>query len=164
MRRRRRHRTLLSEILAQHPHLHGTLFDGEHVFDAARERLRRRKVVGRCDLVAGSFFERIPRGADTYLLKDVLHDWDDERSATILRNCRAAMDPGHRALVIEMLLEDEPNYPLVNLSDMHMMTVLSEGRQRTEADFRELFASTGFRLGKVHPLPGFASVVEGIAV
>jgi len=155
--------TLLGEILAQHPHLEGVLFDGELALTEAKTRLRRRKVEERCQFTSGNFFQSVPRGADTYLLKDVLHDWDDGRAATILANCRRAMDPGHRLLVIEMLLVDEPRYPLVNLSDMHMMTVCSEGRQRTAAEFGLLLERAGFRVNKVHPLPGFASIVEALA-
>ncbi|HWL87851.1 MAG TPA: methyltransferase, partial [Polyangiaceae bacterium] len=154
---------LLSEILAQHPHLEGILVDQPARLEEARARFRQRNVLSRCELTPGDIFESVPAGADAYLLKDVLHDWDDARSLAILKNCRRAMNPDQRLLVVEMLMVDDPAYPLVNLIDMQMMTVCSEGRQRSEEQFRALFHEAGFDLCKVHPLPGLASIVEGIA-
>ncbi|WP_394828323.1 methyltransferase [Pendulispora albinea] len=154
---------LLGAILARHDHLHGILFDQPPRLDDARARLRQRNVLSRCELTAGNFFESIPTGADAYLLKDVLHDWDDARSTTILRNCRRAMKPNQRLLIVEMLLTDAPPYPMVNLLDMEMITVCSEGRQRTATQFEALLDDAGFSVRKVHPLPGLTSLIEGVA-
>jgi len=154
---------LLAGILAKHAHLSGMLFDQAARLDEARARLRQRNVLSRCEFVAGDFFESIPPGADAYLLKDVLHDWDDTRCLTILNNCRRAMQPKQRLLLVELLVTDEPAYPMVHFLDMEVMTVCSEGRQRTEAQFRELLDATGFDLHAVHPLPGLSTLLEGIA-
>jgi len=154
---------LLSEILAQHPHLSGLLFDQPARIEEARARLRQRNVLSRCEFASGDFFEAVPSGADAYLLKDILHDWDDARSLTILKNCRRAMSPKQRLLIVELLVTEQPPYPMVHLIDMEVMTVCSEGRQRTEEQFRALLDASGFHLHKVHPLPGLSTLVEAAA-
>ncbi|WP_394840073.1 acetylserotonin O-methyltransferase [Pendulispora rubella] len=154
---------LLAGILDKHPHLSGMLFDQPARLEEARARLRQRNVLSRCEFVSGDFFEAIPAGADAYLLKDILHDWDDAHSLSILRNCRRAMNPNQRILIVELLVTDQPVYPMVHFLDMEMMTVLSQGRQRTEAQLRELLDGAGFDLRTVHPLPGLSTLLEGIA-
>ena len=99
--------TLLSEILVRHPHLRATLCDNAGVLDSARELLTTRGVIERVELVPGSFFDAVPRGSDAYVMKHILHDWDDERCIAILKNCRSAMEPGNRLLVVEAIVEDD---------------------------------------------------------
>src|SRR5205807_2012207 len=107
--------------------------------------LEARGVRDRVETVAGSFFKRVPEGCDAYLLKDVLHDWDDDRAAAILTACRRALRPGARVLVVETLLgENEADY-VGCLADIHMMVVCDGGRQRSEAQFRRLFERAGLR-------------------
>lgn len=155
--------TLLSEVLIRHPHLRAMLVDGEGVIASAKELLARRGVRDRVELVTGSFFESVPKGADAYLLKNILHDWDDARSITILKNCRAAMEPGHRVLVVETIVEED-NDDFGALADLQMMVICGEGRERGRADFERLFERSGFRLSRVVDTPIPVSIVEGIAV
>lgn len=155
--------TLLSEIVLRHPHLEAMLLDAPGVLESARQLLSARGVADRVRLVPGSFFESVPSGADTYLLKNILHDWDDARAGAILAKCRAAMQPGNRVLVIEQIVEadSEEHGTMV---DMQMMIACSEGRERGRADFERLLTANGFRLGRVFVTTTMTGIVEGIAV
>ncbi len=155
--------TLLSEILVRHPHLRATLCDNAGVLEAARELLTKRGVIQRVDLVAGSFFEGVPRGSDAYVMKHILHDWDDERCIAIMKNCRAVMEPGNRLLVVEALVEDDTE-DYGALADLHMMIVCCDGRERGRADFEKLFEAAGFRLARVLEAPTPVVILEGIAI
>ncbi len=153
--------TLLSELLVRNAGLRGMLYDVPGVIQLAKELLAARGVLERVELVSGSFFERVPEGADAYSLKNVLHDWDDARSVVILKNVRAAMRPGQKVLVIETLVEKNDTTPGA-LADVQMMVVCDDGRERSKAEYGALFAASGFTLGRVfeHAL---TSVIEGIA-
>ena len=126
--------TLLSEILVRHPHLRAVLCDNAGVLESARELLTARGVIGRVELVPGSFFDAVPKGCDAYVMKNILHDWDDERCGAILRNCRSVMEPGSRLLVVEAIVE-ETSEDYGALADLHMMVVCCDGRERGLADF-----------------------------
>jgi hypothetical protein len=154
---------LLAEILAKHRHLRGVLFDNAGVIATAPELLGPRGVAERVELSSGSFFEQIPQGCDAYLLKNILHDWDDQRSLTILRNCRRAMQPGHRLLLVELVVERDEADGIGPLSDVQMMIVCGEGRERSRDDFARLFRETGFELRRVVPTATLMSIVEGVA-
>jgi hypothetical protein len=154
---------LLAEVLALHPHLTGVLFDNAGVLKSARPLLEARGVVARVELQAGSFFEGVPGGCDAYLLKNILHDWDDARSLAILGNCRRAMQPGTRLLVVELMRQTRPATAIAPMSDVQMMMVCSEGRERSREDFHRLFEQAGFSLTRVLPTQGLMSIVEGIA-
>ncbi len=122
-----------------------------------------RGVEDRVELVAGSFFEAVPKGAQAYLLKNVLHDWDDARSSKILANCRAAMTTGQRLVVIEQIVEEDCDHH-GTMVDLHMMTVCGEGRERGRADFARLFEAGSFRVGRVLVTPTGMGIIEGIAI
>jgi hypothetical protein len=156
--------TLLSEILVRHPHLRGVLCDYAGVLESARELLTTRGVADRVELVAGSFFDdgSVPRGADAYVLKHILHDWDDARCIAILRNCRAAMVPGGRLLVIEALVE-ETSEDYGALADLQMMVVCCDGRERGRAEYEQLLVAGGFRLARVMEAPTPVAILEAIA-
>jgi SAM-dependent methyltransferase len=154
---------LLAEVLARHPHLTGVLFDNPGVLATAPPLLAARGVVDRVELQPGSFFDGVPAGCDAYLLKNILHDWDDARSLAILGNCRRAMAPGARLLVVELMAQTRPMVPIAPMSDVQMMMVCSEGRERSRDDFARLFAQAGFTLTRVLPTAGLMSIVEGIA-
>jgi hypothetical protein len=123
-----------------------------HAAEAARRHLAESGVSDRCDLVTGSFFDAIPPGADVYVLKHIIHDWDDERAAFILRNCRRAAAPDARLLLIERImplrLEASPVHRTVVYADMAML-VGPGGRERTEDEFRLLLEGAGFGLSRV---------------
>jgi len=143
----------LNAILAAHPGLRGILFDQPHVVDGA--------VVGdRCEVVAGSFFDAVPAGADAYVLKAVLHDWEDDDAVHILRRCRTAI-PGHgTVLVVERDLGAANENVDAKLSDLNMM-VGPGGRERTRGEFATLFAAGGFALERTTPTAIGLSVFEG---
>lgn len=152
---------LLSELLLRHPHLRGILCDAPAVLDSAASLLRARGVVDRVERVPGSFFERVPSGADAYVLKNVLHDWDDATCERLLRVVRNAMRPGQRIVVCELLLDHETTYGFATFSDVHMR-VAGEGCERTTTEVQALLERAGFRRGRLFPSPT-TSVIEGIA-
>jgi hypothetical protein len=160
--------TLLATSLKANPHLTGVLFDLPSVTSGAGRWLEKEGLADRCRLVAGDFFQSVPASGDAYLLKWILHDWDDERAATILRNCRRVMGEQARLLVVEVVLLDRiTTAPVGTANDMHMMAVTG-GRERTEAEYRSLLAVTGFHLARiipagVHPVFGATvSIIEGV--
>lgn len=155
--------TLLGELLLHHPHLRAVLADAPGVIASARPQLTQREVIDRVELVPASFFESVPKGSDAYILKNILHDWDDARSLVILKNVRAAMEPGQRVLVIEALVEEDCE-DLGALADLQMMVVCGEGRERGRGDFARLLDASGFRMDRVFECPTPVAIFEGIAV
>ncbi|MBL8606957.1 MAG: hypothetical protein JNL38_06540 [Myxococcales bacterium] len=153
--------TLLSEILKRHAHLRGVLCDAAGVCESARQLLAERGVAHRVELAPGSFFERVPSGADLYVLKNILHDWDDDTCRVILRVVRRAMQPGQRLLVCESLVEKNSRDPLGTRADLQMMMVC-RGRERSRAELHELFEATGFAPARTFPFPT-VSLVEAVA-
>jgi hypothetical protein len=157
--------TLLAEILVQHggpSGPKGVLFDQAPVLEAAAPYLRARGVDERVERIAGSFFDGVPAGCDAFVLKDILHDWDDARCKAILDRIRAAMasDPSSSLLVCEVLVEKNSTFPPGPLIDVHMMTVCDAGRQRSEAEMAKLLAASGLRLHAVHATKSVVSIVE----
>jgi len=122
-------------------------------------------VADRCELVGGDFFAEVPSGGDAYVLKVVIHDWDDERARRILSNCRKAMGSEARLLVVERVIPERLEPTFVDqrgtLMDLNML-VLAGGRERTEAEFRELFESAGFNLERLFPTPSGLNGMEAI--
>jgi hypothetical protein len=114
------------------------------------------------ELVAGSFFESVPAGADAYLLKNVLHDWDDPACAKILGVVRAAAAPGARLILAESFVERDAQDAIGPLADLHMMVSCSSGRERSRAELQQLVANAGFRPARVFEFPTI-SILEGIA-
>jgi orsellinic acid C2-O-methyltransferase len=158
--------TLLVGILSAHPTLKGTLFDLPQVVERARPRLREFGFGGRCEVVGGDFFAEVPVGADAYLLKHVIHDWADERAVAILKNCREAMRPASKLLIVEGVypvhIDQSEASRRAAANDVNML-VCTGGRQRSEAEFRSLLALAGFSLSRIIPTDmGFASVIEGV--
>lgn len=153
---------MLATVLARHPQLEGVLFDRAQVLEAAPALLDAHGVRGRVTLAPGSFFERVPEGCDACMVKDILHDWDDARSVEILSTCRRALAPGARMLIVEILVERNDTDPYGALVDVMMMTVCSEGRQRSVAELQALLTRSGFRPGRVIRTLNHG-IVEGIA-
>ena len=156
--------TLLGHVLLAWPHLEGVLLDGPGVLSQARDRFAAYGVADRARLVPGSFFEAVPPGCDAYMMKNILHDWDDARSLHILGKVRAAMQPGQRLLICEGLIDD-PHTDGVTLADLQMMVVCSDGRERTRAEYEALLQQSGFRRGRVLPTAYPTTwVIEALAV
>ena len=155
--------TMLATILESYPDLRGLLFDLPHAIEGARTNLTHAGLIDRCELVAGDFFKSIPRGADTYLLKAVVHDWDDERSCKILRNCRTSMPHDATLLLIERILprrfEAGARYNSIAKVDLSML-VEQGGRERSEAEFRELLSNSGFAIARIHSTEMDYSIIE----
>jgi hypothetical protein len=154
---------LLASVLQRHRHTKSWLFDEPQVLEGARPFLEQRGVAHRVELKPGNMFSEVPKGASAYMLKDILHDWDDERSKLILSNVRCAMERGQRILLAEILVDKNETTLPGPIIDCHMLTVCAEGRQRSADDFRTLFAETGFKLERIVPTAAPASIVEGVA-
>ena len=156
---------LLVAALGACPGSVGTLFDEPHAVERGRQNLRAAGLEHRCEFVAGDFFERVPEGADTYLLKSVLHDWSDERAAAILASCRRALGQEARLLVVERIVPEEvgasPDDQGLACMDLHMLVQLG-GRERTEAELRALLSGAGFRTLGVKPLRSTLAVIEAL--
>jgi hypothetical protein len=152
---------IIAEILQQHPALHGALLDLRPTAAVARTFLAGQGLSPRCDVVAGDFFTAVPAGYDAYMIKSVLHDWDDDKAGQILRQCRDVMPSHGRVLVIEIVVS--PGQPMGHphlMIDLEMMVTLG-GKERTEQEFATLLSNAGLALEKVTPINGsFFSVVE----
>lgn len=148
------HGALLRAILERYPEARGVLFDLPSVVATASE-LRTSEVASRCEVVGGDMFRSVPAGGDAYILKRIVHDWNDEKAIQILQNCRAAMGDQGKVLVIEQVVQAAGEAP-----DL-MMLVLVSGRERTEDEFRALYAAAGLNLTRVVPAGGHA-VIEGV--
>jgi hypothetical protein len=155
---------LLLGLLAAYPHLRGIVFDLPHVAERARAEVAGAGLSARCEVASGSFFESVPAGADAYVLKHVIHDWNDERAAAILRSCRAAMPAHGRLLIVEGLYPQRIDRSFESrgaaANDVNML-VCTGGRQRSEAEFRDLLGASGFRLTRIVPTPALVTVIEG---
>jgi hypothetical protein len=151
---------LLAAILAANPQARGVLFDLPHVVAGAAPQLRAAGVADRCEVVGGSFFETVPAGGDVYLLRAVVHDWDDAQATAILRACRRAMDPAARLLLVERVIAPGNTPDPNRFSDLNMLVMLG-GQERTATEFAALYQAAGLRLTRVLPLPDAASLIEG---
>ncbi|HEY4038803.1 MAG TPA: methyltransferase [Burkholderiaceae bacterium] len=138
-------------ILGANPGLRGVLFDLPHVIERGRDYVAQQGMAARCRTEAGSFFDSIPAGADAYLLKHIIHDWDDEDCLRILRTCSAAMPDRATLLVCERLVPPGNEPGLARIMDLVMLALTDGGRERTEQEFRGLFARAGLRLARVVP-------------
>jgi hypothetical protein len=154
---------ILAAILAAHKGLRGTLFDIAPTAALARDFLRDRGLSDRCDVVGGDFFSAIPRGYDAYLVKSVLHDWDDAKATEILKRCREVMAENSRLLIIEEIIT--PGQVVGNTNRFVDLDLLIHfgGKERTKSDYCGLMRSAGFSLKDIVPVKdSFFSVVEGI--
>jgi hypothetical protein len=156
------HGGFLAAILAANPDAGGILADMPEVAEGARQRFEADGLRGRCDAIGGDFFEAVPGGGDLYTLKWIVHDWDDGRSTTLLRNVRKAMARGAKVLLVESVLPGRNEPSIGKYLDLNMM-VMTGGRERTEDEFRRLLAGAGFRLARVVPTASMVSVVEAFS-
>ena len=150
----------LAAILGANPDIEGVLFDMPHVIHRGRDYLAQQGVAGRCRTEAGSFFDAIPSGADAYFLKHIIHDWGDEDCLRILRNCKAAMPDHAKLLVCEKVVPPGNEPSVTKIMDLVMLVLTDGGRERTELEFRELFARAGLRLARVLPTKVDNSILE----
>lgn len=150
---------LLTTILARYPAPRGILFDLPQVVRDAPAFIAQRGLTDRIHIEAGSFFDRVPAGADAYILSHVIHDWNEDQCLTILGHCRRAMGAGGRLLLVEMVLPPGDTPHPGKMLDM-VMLVTPGGEERTEAQYAALLDKAGFRLTRVVPTASLVSIVE----
>ena len=155
------HGSLLAAVLRANPGATGVLYDLAEVVENATH-VRAPDLAARCKTVAGSFFETVPGGGDCYLLKLVIHDWDDQRAVEILRNIRAAIAADGRLLLLEAVMPAGNDYHHAKFMDLNMLVLTDGGRERTEDEFRELFRAAGFALARTVATASPLSIVEAV--
>lgn len=154
------HGLLLATILGRNPNLKGTLVDAPHVIAGAREGPLK-LFLSRCTLVGGDMFASVPAGADAYMMKHIIHDWPDDLCVKLLKLCRKAVNPGGKLLVIDCIIQPGNDFSPAKFLDLQML-LFPGGLERTEKQFRDLFAASGWRLHRIVPTPAGDAVVEGL--
>jgi SAM-dependent methyltransferase len=159
--------TLLTGILKANPFLHGIVYDSPATAERAKKLIEESGLADRCDAVGGDFFKEVPAGGDAYILKHVIHDWNDDRATAILRNCHRAMDPKGRLLIVEgvcpVRIDESPQSRGTASNDVNML-VSTGGRVRSEAEFRSLYDAAGFKLTRIVPTQSGFGVIEGTRI
>jgi hypothetical protein len=153
---------LLETMLQVNPDMRGTVFDTVSTIQRAKRQLGNNTCDRRCSYVSGDFFTSVPQGADAYLLCGVIHDWDDDRAVTILRNCRRAMSRSGRVLLVEMIVPDAASASFSKLLDLNMLA-MNGGRERTIGEFCVLLNAAGYALTRTVPTMAPQSVIEATA-
>ncbi len=154
------HGSFIASILKANSQMKGILFDAPPVIAGALSRIEDEGIADRCEVVAGDFFQSVPADCDAYILKWIIHDWDDERSITILKNCRRAMTEKGKLLLVEAVVPNGSEPHFSKFIDLNML-VMTGGRERTEAEYRTLLEASGFRLTRIIPTQSPVSIVEG---
>ncbi|QQS40073.1 MAG: methyltransferase [Acidobacteriota bacterium] len=154
------HGILLSSVLKANPEANGILFDQPHVV-AGASVLAREGVAARTRVVEGDFFTEVPVEADVYLLKHIVHDWNDEESVTILSNVAASAKPGAKLLLVESVVEDTDVPSLSGIMDLNMLAMTS-GRERTAGEYADLLKRSGWEFRRVIPTPSPMQIVEAV--
>jgi hypothetical protein len=152
---------LIAAILARHSKPRGVLFDMPHVVREAPALLAERGVAERVKIEPGSFFDHVPAGGDAYVLSHVIHDWSEDKCLAILANCRKAMKPNAKLLIVEMVLPDGDEPHPGKLLDM-VMLVIPGGQERIAAEYGALLEKARFRMTRVVPTKSDVSVVEAV--
>jgi C-methyltransferase len=156
------HGRLLAGILAATPKTAGVLFDLPHVVAGAEPLLRKHRVADRVRIVEGSFFEAIPEGGDLYVLKNIIHDWPDDRAQQILKTLRAACERGTTVLLVECVIpRHDRDFP-AKWMDLGML-VDNTGRERTGEEYRNLLQQSSFHMNRIVPTASPFSVIEAMA-
>lgn len=150
----------LAGVLQRHPTIRGILFDLPAVADRAQHVISDLGLSDRCEIVGGDFFTSVPVGCDAYIMRHIMHDWDDTEAAAILSNCREAMGSESRVLVVESVIP--PGNVPCNGKWLDLMMLIVGGRERTEDQYRLLFAQAGLKLNRVIPTTHEVSIIEGI--
>jgi SAM-dependent methyltransferase len=152
--------SVLIALLRKYPLLHGILFDLPGVAERAKAQIQAAGLAERCQVIGGSFFESVPEGADAYLLRHIIHDWDEAKSTRILKNIHRAMAPDGKLLVLESVIPPGNDPSFGKLLDLAMLAIPG-GQERTEEEYRRLYKGAGFRLAGIVPTKADVSVIEG---
>jgi hypothetical protein len=152
--------SVIRGVLARHPKMRGMLCDLSGVIERAKPLVAQEGLAERLQTIPTNFFESVPAGADAYLLRHIIHDWNDQQSTQILSNVRRAMSKDCRLLLIEGIIPpgNEPSFS--KLLDLNML-VIPGGKERTESEYRALYEGAGFRLSSITPTKSDVSVIEG---
>jgi hypothetical protein len=153
------HAGLLTSILKANPNPSGIVFDLPATVEGAKEKIAAEELGERCEVVGGDFFAEVPSGGDAYIMKFIIHDWDEQRALAILKNIHRAMPDGGKLLLVETLVPEINEPSFAKLMDVHMM-VMTGGRERTAAEYAALFAAAGFKFNKVTPTESMISIIE----
>lgn len=151
----------ITSILQKYPNMKGILFDLPHVIERAQVNIDKSGVGDRCQLVMGDFFSSVPAGADAYVMRHIIHDWDDAKSLTILKNCFSVMPSGGKLLVVESVIPPGNEPFMGKFLDLTMM-LIPGGKERTENEFKELYDRAGFDLTRIVPTAADVSIIEGV--
>jgi ubiquinone/menaquinone biosynthesis C-methylase UbiE len=157
------HGGLITSILKKNPGMRGILFDAPPVIEGAKTAVQESGVSDRCELVAGDFFKSVPEGGDAIVMKWIIHDWNDEQSEAIMKNCHRALPENGKLILIEAVVPPTSEPHFSKFIDLNML-VMTGGRERTEEEFRKLYDAAGFRLTRIVPTESPFSVVEGVKV
>jgi ubiquinone/menaquinone biosynthesis C-methylase UbiE len=152
--------SVLIDVLRKHTSMRGILFDLPGVAERARANVKANDLTERCQVIGGSFFESVPQGADAYLLRHIIHDWDDDKAIAILRNVHRVMSADGKLLVVESVIPTGNTPSFGKLLDLTML-VIPGGQERTEDEYRKLYESAGFSLAKIVSTKAEVSVIEG---
>jgi hypothetical protein len=153
------HGGLITAILKANPQAFGVLFDAEQVVSGARPKLEAAGIADRCASIAGNFFESVPAGGDAYIMKWIIHDWDDEKATRILKNIRSQIPQNGRVIIVDCVVPEGDDPDFSKFFDLNMM-VMTGGKERTAREFDELLAAAGFRFLRVIPTDLPTSIVE----
>lgn len=151
----------LEKILQFNPHITGTVFDTASTIERAKQCRGNDAWSRRCSYLTGDFFTSVPQGAGAYLLCGVIHDWDDRRAITILRNCRRAMAEKGRVLIVDMVVPDTDAMSFSKLLDLNML-VMTGGRERNRAEFRDVLDAANYELTSIIPTMAPQSIIEAV--
>jgi hypothetical protein len=153
--------SVLIATLKRYPAMRGVLYDLPHVVERARPAFDAAGLKDRCTLIGGDFFKEIPAGSDAYFFRHIIHDWDDEKATKILVNCRQALPQGGKILVVESIIPPG-NEPFFGKDIDLTMLVIPGGQERTEEEYRQLFAGAGLKLARIVPTAGEMFVLEAV--
>jgi len=140
---------LLAQILEKHPDSAGILFDQPHVANSAKEHLAKNKLENRCTITEGSFFDALPATGNLYILKNIIHDWNNQDSERILKNIHHYMPDSARLILIETIIKADNKPSFGKFIDLQMLIGTRGGRERTLEEFTTLLNNSGFRLSKI---------------
>lgn len=154
------HGFLLATILERNPHVRGMLYEVPHVVEGAANGPLK-PLMERCTLASGDMFSSVPAGADAYVMKHIIHDWPDDLCIQLLKACRKGVNSGGRLLVIDSVIQPGNDFSSGKFLDLQML-IFPGGCERTEKQFRDLFAAAGWQLRRIIPTAAADSIVEGV--
>lgn len=157
------HGKLLTEILKANPGVKGIVFDAPHVAAGAADAIRAAGLADRCKAEGGDFFKAVPTGGDAYMMMHIIHDWPDDKAATILNNCRKGVNPGGKLLIVDSVVAPPGEPDMAKVLDLEML-ILPGGKERTEPEFAALVAAAGWRLTRVVRTKSPKCVIEAVPV